>query len=69
MRPQKQAIVRSLVANINGVGMPQTLTPRTVMQTFMNIYVAIKAEILFAFWASQTKTRSRPCIIDQELKL
>lgn len=49
-------------------GMPSTLTTWTVMQAFMNIYVAFKAEVLFASWASNLKAGLVSCVICSENK-
>jgi hypothetical protein len=41
--------------------MPEALTTGAIMQALMNIDVTIKAEVLFAFWASDTKARFVSC--------
>lgn len=37
--------------------MPEALTTGAIMQALMNIDVTIKAEVLFAIWAINTKAR------------
>lgn len=46
--------------------MPSALTTWAVMQAFMNINVTIKAEVLFAFWTSNTKAGFVSCVINSE---
>lgn len=48
--------------------MPSALTTWAVMQAFMNIYVAFKTEVLFAFWASDPKAGLVSCVINSENK-
>ncbi|BBH04933.1 hypothetical protein Prudu_016193 [Prunus dulcis] len=48
------------------LGMPSALTTWAVMQAFMNINVTIKAEVLFAFWTSNTKAGFVSCVISSE---
>lgn len=49
-------------------GTPSALTTWAVMQAFMNVYVAFKAEVLFAFWASDPKARLVSCVRYSENK-
>lgn len=51
----------SFFSSNGGLQMPEALTTRAIMQALMNIDVTIKAEVLFAFWASDTKARFVSC--------
>lgn len=48
------------------LGMAGALTTWAVMQAVMNINVTIKAEVLFAFWTSNTKAGFVSCVISRE---
>lgn len=47
----------SFFSSNGGLRMPEALTTGAIMQALMNIDVTIEAEVLFAFWASDTKAR------------
>lgn len=47
----------SFFSSNGGLQMPEALTTGAIMQVLMNIDVTIEAEVLFAFWASNTKAR------------
>lgn len=51
----------SFFSSNGGLQMPEALTTRAIMQALMNIDVTIEAEVLFAFWASDTKARFVSC--------
>lgn len=51
----------SFFTSSNRLQVPKALATWAVMQAFMNINVTLKAEVLLAFWAGNTKARFISC--------